>query len=260
MAPHPERPRAVTTVVSRKEKVKRKKEKRAEPAENPALNSPSPGPDPKPETVREQRHRESREYRQRRLAEANARATELPQSRPNPLLKLDEERSARLFVWMRECPFHDAVKQMLAEQGIPGVTSAELEQFFESEANRHWLHRLQCAATEANALVNLVEQNQMKFSSGILAALGQEAFRQVVSGNVAPESLTRMVNLFIKARSDERADQMMDLRRENFRRDWQDQTEKALEEFAREIEKHPAAREAFEALREELRKAAEGDA
>jgi hypothetical protein len=204
------------------------------------------------ETSRQRQAREAREATVRRHQRHEALCMHVRDWRPNPLLQLDEERSSRLFVWLRECPYQDAVKQMLAEQGIGGVTDAELNEFFESEANMHWQRRLQRAATEANALVTLVEQNPIKFSSGILAALGQEAFRQIANGDVAPESMTRIVNLFLKARGDERADQVLELRREKHRRDWHDQTEKALESFASEIEKHPAARAAFEALRAEL--------
>jgi hypothetical protein len=177
-----------------------------------------------------------------------------PSPRPNPLLQMDEAQSSKLFMWLRECPFNESVRQMLADQGIHDVTDGELNDFFASEANSHWERKLQRAATEANALVSLVEQNPTKFSSGILAALGQEAFRQIASGEVAPEAMTRMTNLFLKARGDERADQLMELRREKMRREWHGQTEKALEAFAGEIEKHPAARSAFEALRAELLK------
>jgi hypothetical protein len=73
--------------------------------------------------------------------------------RPNPLFSLPEDRAEKLFTWLRECPYHDAVKAMLAEQGIADVTDEELEAFFESEANAHWERRLSRAATEANALV-----------------------------------------------------------------------------------------------------------
>jgi hypothetical protein len=191
-------------------------------------------------------------YVVRRRAEMEARDEAAPIVRRNPLMMLDEERSSRLFMWLRECPYQDAVKQMLAEQGIPDVTDAELNEFFQSEANSHWQRRLQRAATEANALVGQMEAHPTRFSRGILVALGQEAFRQIASGDLAPESMTRIVNLFLKARGDERADEALELRREKLRRDWHDQTEKALEAFAREIEKHPEARAAFEALRLEL--------
>jgi len=165
-----------------------------------------------------------RPYVARRNAEFERLRAE-PRPRRNPLLALDEERSSRLFVWLRECPYQDAVKQMLAEQGIPEVTDRELNEFFETEANHHWQRRLQRAATEANALVSRMEANPVKFSSGILAALGQEAFRQIANGNMAPETMTRMVNLFLKARGDERADEALGLRREKLQRDWHDQTE-----------------------------------
>jgi hypothetical protein len=222
--------------------------------------SPSPGGRRLPtegsnETPEERKKRRAREisarYRAEQAADLAARRAEQV-DRPNPLLMLEEEQSSRLFVWLRECPYNDAVRQMMADQGITGVTDAELNEFFQSEARMHWERRLQRAATEANALVSYVEQNPVKFSAGILAALGQEAFRQIASGEVAPEAMARMTNLFLKARADERSDHLLDLRREKMELDRRTQTEAALESFAAEIEKHPAARTAFEALKAEL--------
>jgi len=207
------------------------------------------------ETAEERKKRRAREVSARWQAERKAELAERQTEsvdRPNPLLMLAEEQSSKLFVWLRECPYHDAVKQMLADQGIADVTDEELNEFFASEARMHWERRLQRAATEANALVTLAEQNPVKFSAGILAALGQEAFRQIASGEVAPEAMARMTHLFLKARADERSDHLLDLRREKMELDRRTQTEAALEAFAAEIEKHPAAREAFEALRAEL--------
>jgi phosphoribosylformylglycinamidine (FGAM) synthase PurS component len=170
----------------------------------------------------------------------------------NPLLDLSEEARAKLFAWMRDCPYNDAVLHMLKEQGIEDVKPLELEDFFQFEAEQHWEKRIQRAAQEANALVKLVEKSPVKFSSGILAALGQEAFRQIASGQVEPVAMGKLATLFLKARSDERADQMQELRREKLRRDLQGQIEHALEKFAEEVERHPAAKEAFEALRREM--------
>jgi hypothetical protein len=217
---------------------------------------PAPGTAPTTtdtdETPEERKKRRAREVSARYRAEQMAELAALPKPRINPLFNLPEDQTEKLFAWLRECPYHDAVKQMLADQGIEGVTDKELNEFFESEARTHWERRLQRAATEANALVSYVEQNPVKFSAGILAALGQEAFRQIASGQVAPEAMARMTHLFLKARADERSDQILELRREKLELDRRTQTEAALEAFAAEIEKHPGAREAFEALRAEL--------
>jgi hypothetical protein len=170
----------------------------------------------------------------------------------NPLLRLAEKERARLFVWLRECPFDEAVTQMLGELGVPGATRAQVDEFFQCEAEHHWQMRLQRAATEADALVRLVENNVPKFSAGILAALGQEAFRQVASGAVDPDAMGKLAKLFMQARSAERADQMQELRREKLEHDLQAQVEQALEKLAEEVDRHPGAREGFEALRREL--------
>jgi hypothetical protein len=182
-----------------------------------------------------------------------------PRRSANPLLDLPEEKQATLFAWLRECPYDDAVQQMLRDQGIAGATRLQLSEFFQSVAEDHWEKRIGRAAQEANALVQLVERSPVRFSAGILAALGQEAFRQIASGQVEPDAMGKLATLFLKARSDERADQMQELKRENLRHELQGQVDHALEKLAEEVEKHPAARAAFEALRKELATGSEGD-
>ncbi len=170
----------------------------------------------------------------------------------NPLFDLSEEERSKLFTWLRECPYDDAVLQMLHDEGLPGITREQLNDFFHDEAEYHWEKRITRAAVEANALVRLVERSPVKFSSGILAALGQEAFRQISSGQVEPQAMGRIATLFLKARSDERTDQMQELKREKVRHELHGQVEHALEKLAEEVDRNPLAREAFAALRREL--------
>jgi hypothetical protein len=170
----------------------------------------------------------------------------------NPLFDLPEEQRAKLFAWLRECPYDDAVQHMLRDQGIADATSSQLNDFFQHEAEQHWEKRIGRAAQEANALVLLVEKSPVRFSAGILAALGQEAFRQIASGQVEPAAMGRLATLFLKARSDERADQMQELKREKLRHELQGQIDHALDKLAEEVERHPEAKEAFEALQKEL--------
>jgi hypothetical protein len=170
----------------------------------------------------------------------------------NPLLDLPEEQRAKLFMWLRECPYDDAVQHMLRDQGIVGATRGQLSDFFQHEAEQHWEKRIGRAAQEANALMQLVEKSPVRFSAGILAALGQETFRQIASGRVEPDAMGKLATLFLRARSDERTDQMQELKREKLRRELQGQIDQALEKLAEEVERHPVAREAFEALRKEL--------
>ena len=190
------------------------------------------------------------------------RAGELPRpgkgpKAKNPLFDLPEEKRGRLFTWLRECPYDQAVLHMLADDGVPGITRAQLGEFFSIEADEVWEKRLGRAAVEANALVRLAEKSRVRFSAGILAALGQEAFRQIASGQAEPEAMGRIATLFLKARSDERADQMQELRREKLTRELQGQIEHALEKLAEEVDRHPEAREAFDALKKELERSVE---
>jgi hypothetical protein len=175
-----------------------------------------------------------------------------PRRSENPLLDLPEEQRAKLFAWLRECPYDDHVQQMLRDQGMAEATPWQLGNFFQVEAEGHWEKRIGRAAEEANALVRLVEKSPVRFSAGILAALGQEAFRQIASGQVEPDAMGKLATLFLKARSDERADQMQELKREKLRHELQGQVDHALEKLAEEVDRHPKARMAFEALRREL--------
>jgi hypothetical protein len=178
--------------------------------------------------------------------------TPVPDPHRNPLFDLPEKDRAQIFVWLRDCPYTEAVQTMLGERGLGLVTRAQMDEFFESEAENHWHLRLGRAASEANALVKLVEESDVKFSAAILAALGQEAFRQIASNDVAPECMGRIATLFLKARADERSDQMQELKRVKLSQEIRDQLDQAFEKLADEVERHPAAREAFDALRREL--------
>jgi hypothetical protein len=211
------------------------------------------------EAAREKARERSR-AQQTALKKKEQEGAEERESARNPLLDLPEERRAKLFAWLRNCPYDDAVQAMLREEGLPGVTKPQLTEFFQLEAEDHWEKRIERAALEANALVRLVEENPVRFSSGILAALGQEAFRQIASGEVAPDAMNKMATLFLKARADERADEMQGLKREKLRQELMGRLNLALEKFSEEVNRNPASRALFEELQRELSKTTEGEA
>ncbi|HEX4141316.1 MAG TPA: hypothetical protein VHY09_13285, partial [Candidatus Methylacidiphilales bacterium] len=136
----------------------------------------------------------------------------------------------------------------------------QIEEFHQEEAQHHWEMRTGRAAVEADALVRLVEKSGGNFSAGMLAALGQEAFRQIASGSADPGVMSRIGTLFMKARSDDRADQMQQLKRRKMERELGDDAESSLEQLADLVQDHPAAREALDALRRELAANPEGPA
>ena len=175
----------------------------------------------------------------------------------NPLFELPEKTRSELFVWMRECPYRDAVHTMLKEKSIDDVTDDQIEEFFQSEAQLHWEMRLSRAGDEADALIRLAEESVPKFSAGMLTALGQEAFKMIVSREADPSAISKMATLFLKARGDKRADEMQELRREKVRHELQGQIEQAMERLFEEVEKHPEAQEPFDALRRILTAKAE---
>ena len=175
----------------------------------------------------------------------------------NPLLDLPGGGAGEAFCVVTECPYNDAVQQMLHDRGLRRLTPYELTEFFQLEADFHWQRRIQARGAGGERADSLVEKNPVRFSSGILAALGQEAFRQIASGEVNPDAMTKMANLFLKARGDERAEQSLEMKREQMRQNWRSATERALEVFAEEVKEQPAAQRAFETLRDELLQAAE---
>ena len=62
------------------------------------------------------------------------------------MLSLPEEQRSKLFVWLRECPYDDAVQHMLKDEGIADVTQPQLTEFFQLEAENHWEKRIERAA------------------------------------------------------------------------------------------------------------------
>ena len=170
---------------------------------------------------------------------------------PNPLANLPEKERAELFTQLRDCPYHEVMVEALRAKGIE-TTAQQLKFFYHDEARHHWETRIARAALEANALIQLAEENPTNFSSGILAALGQEAFRQIASGQAQPEAINKMALLFLRAKADERADQLGELKREKLRLEIRGNLNLALEQLSDEVNKRPAAREKFEALRNAL--------
>jgi hypothetical protein len=170
----------------------------------------------------------------------------------NPLLDLPDERRGIVLARLRDCPYDSAVNRFLCDEGLSGITPTQVNEFFEVEVEDHWEYRIGRAAQEANALIRVVERSPVKFSAAILAALGQETFRQIANGNIDPDVMAKLVNLFMRARGDERADQMQELKREKLHHELEGQFEQALERLAQAVDHHPAAREAFEALQREL--------
>ncbi len=86
----------------------------------------------------------------------------------------------------------------------------------------------------------------------MLAALGQEAFRQIASGKVEPGVLAQFVHLFNRVRSDHRAEKTLKAKLQKQKEDLRSKTERALDAMAKEIRQNKAAVEAFAALRSEM--------
>jgi hypothetical protein len=181
-----------------------------------------------------------------------------PDPNQNPLLLLPDEDCARLFSRMRDCPYPGAVRDMLVEKNLSHVTTDQINEFHQAEAYYHWDFRAGRAAVEADALVSFVERERPQFTAAILAGLGQETFRLLSRDEIDAPTLTRLANLFMKARSDDRADQMQGLKRRVIEGELQGQLEQAFAKFAEEVQNNPGASVALEALRRELAGTGEG--
>ena len=171
---------------------------------------------------------------------------------PNPLLSLPQEQKENIFIWLREGSDHDAINLRLQDAGLPNASRREIDQFFTAYARERWTRRIDRAAEEANALTALVRRSPGQISEAVLAALGQEAFRQITSGRVDSADLVRYTSLFLRAREQDRSERALDLQNEKLRLARRNATEKALDAFARELPQHPAALAAFENLKNQL--------
>ena len=174
------------------------------------------------------------------------------ESSVNPLLALAQEQKENIFIWLREGSDHDAINLRLQDAGLPAATPREINSFFTEYARERWTRRIDRAAEEADALIALVRRSPGQIPEAVLAALGQEAFRQIASGKVESADLARYTSLFLRAREQDRAERALDLQNEKLRLARRNATEKALDAFARELPQNPAALEAFQNLKNQL--------
>jgi hypothetical protein len=171
---------------------------------------------------------------------------------PSPLLALPQDQKENIFIWLREGADVNAINFRLRDAGLPAATRQEIDAFFTSYAQERWTNRVGRAAEEANALMGLVRGSPGQIPEAILAALGQEAFRQISSGKVDPADLARYTSLFLRAREQDRSERALGLQNEKLLLARRNATERALDAFARELPKNPAALDAFENLKRQL--------
>jgi hypothetical protein len=182
-----------------------------------------------------------------------AESPEIPKDpNSNPLFDLPDEQKSRIYSWLRNCSYMDAAQDMLKGEGITGVSDKQIAEFNDEEGYHHWQMRIARGASEANAIVRLVEEVRPDYPAGILHGLGQEVFRQVSAGNMDPGVVTKLGAFFLKVRSDERTNLMQGLKRQKVERELEGSVHEALQNLSRQVQDQPAAREAFEALCHEL--------
>jgi hypothetical protein len=188
----------------------------------------------------------------------NERPAELPKDpAANPLFLVPDGQRAKLFVLLRDCPLLETVNAVLRSNGVPEVNNDQLVEFLDDEAEQYWDLRTRRADNEANSLVRLAEKNLPNISTGILTALGQAAFKQVIRDEIEPGAMSRIVTMFLKARSEKRADQMQGLKRRKAENDLGDDAHAAFRKLAEEVDRCPAAQEHFDALQRALAENAE---
>jgi hypothetical protein len=170
----------------------------------------------------------------------------------NPLLLLPDKQRARIFAWIRNCPYLDASQKMLESEEVYGVTAAQITEFNEEEAKYQQEMIFVNAARDANSLVALAEKSDPNFSGAILTKLGQEVFRLVSSGQLEASAISRLGGLFLKARGDDRVAKMQGLKREKLQQEMKGSVLDALEHLSKQVRAHPEAQVAFQALCEEL--------
>jgi hypothetical protein len=175
-----------------------------------------------------------------------------PQPEPNPLLRLPQDQREDIFLWLREGADYDAINVKLLDKDLPAATPREIDQFFRAYARERWERRVDRAAEDADALMDSVRRNPGNLPEALLAALGQEAFRQISSGKAEAAALTRYTALFLRARDQDRAERALAMQTEKARHAQRTSVEKALDAFARDLPQNPAALQAFEHLRRQI--------
>jgi hypothetical protein len=182
----------------------------------------------------------------------NPVADTLPTDPPNPLLSLPDNQKEDLFIHLREGSDDDVIRDRLLENGHLPATRPQIDHFFKTYARERWTKRIDRAAQEADALIALVRRSPGQFSDAILAALGQEAFRQVAGGRVEAGALAKYTSLFLRAKEQDRAERALNIQTEKLQLARRNATERALDAFARELPQNPAALDAFQNLKTQL--------
>ena len=193
----------------------------------------------------------------RRSPSAGASGTQSPPNETNPLLRLPQLQREDIFIWLREGADYDAINLKLLDKDLPAATPREIDQFFRVYARERWERRVDRAAEEANALIGSMRRTPGNLPEALLAALGQEAFRQISSGKAEAAALTRYTALFLRARDQDRAERALVVQTEKARHAQRTSVEKALDAFARELPQNPAAHTAFQQLRRQILESAE---
>jgi hypothetical protein len=193
------------------------------------------------------------------LSEVEGPLAQPPPTPPNPLLRLPQEQREDIFIWLREGADYDAINVKLLDKDLPTATPREIDQFFRAYARERWERRVDRAAEEANALMTSMRRSPGNLPEAVLAALGQEAFRQISSGKAEASALTRYTALFLRARDQDRAERALVVQTERIRHAQRTSVEKALDAFAQDLPQNPAALKAFQQLRQQLLEPAEID-
>jgi hypothetical protein len=170
----------------------------------------------------------------------------------NPLFDLPEEKRSELYTWLQRQPSEEAITQWLADEGLPHITYLQAKDFFIDEGQNQACKRMEWAAMAATSVIRMAEKCNVKFSKAILHELAQQTFKAVSSSNMEPGIATKLGTLFLRARSDDRAEKMQKLKRKQLRNELRGEINHALDHLADEIGKRPGAKKVFEALRREL--------
>ena len=170
----------------------------------------------------------------------------------NLLLRLPQKDREDIFIWLREGADYDAINIKLLDKDLPAASPREIDQFFRAYARERWERRVDRAAEEASALISSMRRTPGNLPEAVLAALGQEAFRQISSGKAEAAALTRFTALFLRARDQDRAERALLVQADKADHAKRTSIEKALDAFARDLPQNPAALKAFNHLRQQI--------
>lgn len=132
---------------------------------------------------------------------------------------LDPEQQRQLCEWLLTPGLGYAeVKELVKETFGVSTNASSLSAFYQSRCAAYIIQRRREAVSLAGEFAEEIRKSPMEFTDASLAAAGELVFRLANSPNVKPADVKRLLDLMLKARSQEMERERLQLDREKFER------------------------------------------